>query len=122
MEENKLFNRLVQIRSGVNINNASKSQSNYHSFTHTAKMMSESQNLIIRKTTDRKIGNIRSICRKLKRDNPDLEVIFVDYMQKILSNSKKENVETIEEVNGVLTDMAISIYNTMTRHKQRMRI
>ena len=30
----------------------------------------------------------------------------MDYMQKILSNNKKENVETIEEVSGVLTDMA----------------
>ena len=106
MEENKLFNRLVQIRSGININNASKSKASYDSFTSTAAMLAKSQNLIIRKTTDRKIGNIRSICRKLKRDNPDLEVIFVDYMQKILSNSKKENVETIEEVSGVLTDMA----------------
>jgi len=106
MEENKLFNRLVQIRSGVNINHASRSQGSYANFTNTAALMAGSQNLIIRKTTDRKIGNIRSICRKLKRDNPDLECIFVDYMQKILSNSKKENVETIEEVSGVLTDMA----------------
>jgi replicative DNA helicase len=106
MEEGKLFNRLVQIRSGVNIYNASKSRGNYQSFVETAAIMGKSQNLIIRKTTDRKIGNIRSICRKLKRDNPDLEVIMVDYMQKILSNSKKENVETIEEVSGVLTDMA----------------
>lgn len=106
MEENKLFNRLVQIRSGVNINHASKSRSNYADFTNAAALMAQSQNLIIRKTTDRKIGNIRSICRKLKRDNPDLEIIFVDYMQKILSNNKKENVETIEEVSGVLTDMA----------------
>ena len=105
MEENKLFNRMVQIRSGVNIYKASQSHSNFKIFAETATMMSKSQNLIIRKTTDRKIGNIRAICRKLKRDNPDLEIIFVDYMQKIISNDKKENTETIEEVSGILTDM-----------------
>jgi len=106
MPEAALYKRLVQIRSGYNFDEAFDRGAMDH-FLGVSDEMHRNENLIIKKTTDRRIGNIKSMCRRLKRDNPDLEVIFIDYIQKILSNDpKKEMVGTIEEVSGVLTDIA----------------
>ena len=106
MTEADLYERMVQIRSGYNFDE-SFGKSSMDVFLSTSDEMHKNENLIIKKTTDRRIGNIKSMCRRLKRDNPDLQVIFVDYIQKVLSNDpKKEMVGTIEEVSGVLTDMA----------------
>jgi len=106
MTEADLYERMVQIRSGYNFDE-SFSKSSMNTFLETSDQMQKNENLIIKKTTDRRIGNVKSMCRRLKRDNPDLEVIFVDYIQKVLSNDpKKEMVGTIEEVSGVLTDIA----------------
>lgn len=106
MTEASLYKRMVQIRSGENFDDCfGKSGMNH--LLQTSDAMHKNENLIIKKTTDRRIGNIKSIARRIKRDNPDLSVIFVDYIQKVLSNDpKKEMTPTIEEVSGVLTDMA----------------
>ena len=107
MTEKKLYKRMVQIRSEQNFDEAFNYQAGINRIVETSKVMYECENLIIKKTTDRRIGNIKSMCRRIKRDNPDLQVIFVDYIQKVLSNDpKKEMTSTIEEVSGVLTDMA----------------
>ena len=106
MPETSLYKRLVQIRTGYNFDEVANTSAAQY-FFETSNSMHVNQNLIIKKTTDRRIGNIKSMCRRLKRNNPDLEVIIVDYIQKVLSNNPaKDTTASIEEVSGVLTDMA----------------
>ncbi len=113
MPETSLYKRLVQIRSGYNFDESFGNGAMNH-FLAVSDEMYKSEKLIIKKTTDRRIGNIKSICRRLKRDNPDLDFIFIDYIQKVLSNDpKKDTVGAIEEVSGVLTDMADDLDVTM---------
>ena len=113
MPETSLYKRLVQIRTGYNFDEV-VGTSLMKVFLDSSSQMYTNQNLIIKKTTNRTIGNIRSICRRIKRDNPDLEYIFVDYIQKVLSNDPSKNsVNAIEEVSGVLTDMADDLNVTM---------
>ena len=67
----------------------------------------DNDNFIIEGTNNRSINNVARIARKLKRDNPDLDVIIVDYLQKIESSKSKGNkTYEIEEVSGVITDLA----------------
>ena len=106
MPEKSLYKRLVQIRTGYNFDEVSGTSAAQY-FFETSNQMYTNQNLIMKKTTDRRIGNIKSMCRRIKRNNPDLEFIFVDYIQKVLSNDpKKDTTGSIEEVSGILTDMA----------------
>ena len=67
----------------------------------------DNENYIIEATNNRTITNVARIARKMKRENPDLEVIIVDYIQKIEA-VKNKGVKTyeIEEISGVLTDLA----------------
>jgi replicative DNA helicase len=67
----------------------------------------DNDNYIIEATNNRTISNVARIARKMKRDNPDLQVIIVDYIQKIEA-VKNKGVKTyeIEEISGVLTDLA----------------
>ena len=67
----------------------------------------DNENYIIEATNNRTITNVARIARKMKRENPDLEVIIIDYIQKIEA-VKNKGVKTyeIEEISGVLTDLA----------------
>jgi replicative DNA helicase len=113
MPEVSLYKRLVQIRTGYNFDEVAGTTA-MKVFLDSSANMYTNQNLIIKKTTNRTIGNIRSMCRRIKRDNPSLEYIFVDYIQKVLSNDpSKQSVQAIEEVSGILTDMADDLNVTM---------
>jgi replicative DNA helicase len=70
------------------------------------KDIENNNNFIMEGTNNRSINNVARIARKLKRDNKDLEVIIVDYVQKIEASKTKGNkTYEIEEVSGVLTDL-----------------
>jgi replicative DNA helicase len=64
-------------------------------------------NCIVKHTTKRNISNIKRIARQAKKDDPNLEVVFVDYLQKIHSDQKGiDPRHSVTEVSGALTDMA----------------
>ena len=68
------------------------------------------ENFIIEATVNRSISNVARIARKLKRQNPDLDLIIVDYLQKIqATNTSHPKHLQIEENCGVLTDLGKSL-------------
>ncbi len=105
MEEEDLIERLVQIKSGINFYNRDTEAKNVE-FWENAASMTANQNIIFRKTTNNCITNVRSICRKLKKDNPDLDTIIIDYVQLIGSPEHREAKDVIGDVSIKLTAMA----------------
>jgi len=62
--------------------------------------------LILAKTTDRDISNIRAMARRMKIKNPKLDVIFVDYLQKISMKGQNNKAIEVTEISQILTDMS----------------
>jgi len=111
MTKDQLIERLAYINSEVpadtftsgNDINPTDSQKVINSLEH----IRDNDNYIIEATNNRTISNVARIARKMKRDNPDLEVIIIDYIQKIEAvKSKGVKTYEIEEISGVLTDLA----------------
>ena len=111
MTKDQLIERLAYINSEVpadtftsgNDINPTDSQKVINSLEH----IRGNDDYIIEATNNRTISNVARIARKMKRDNPDLEVIIIDYIQKIEA-VKNKGVKTyeIEEISGVITDLA----------------
>lgn len=127
MEEEDLIERLVQIKSGINFYNRDTDAKNAE-FWQCAASMTANDNIIFRKTTNNCITNVRSICRKLKKDNPDLDTIIVDYVQLIGSPDHREAKDVIGDVSIKLTAMAsdfdvrMIILAQLTRAKDEVQL
>lgn len=110
MSEAEIIERLVQVRSDISVyefNHDNMKQARKDHFYRHLNGFGGCPLVQIQRTTNRKIGNIRSIARNMKNQNPDLKVIFVDYLQKIMGSDTRQDKRTqVGEVSAVLTDMA----------------
>ena len=109
MSESECVERIIQMRSGVSIYDFAKGRDGMDKFAYEADEIKKSKTIQITRTTDRKIGNIRSIIRNMKNNNPDMKVVFIDYLQKIQGSSKLDRRSQVDEVSAILTDMATDL-------------
>ena len=105
-----LIERLAYIMTGVSGNTFTSGQgvdpADLNKVGEALKEICQNKNYIVEATSNRSIRNVARIIRKMKRDNPELKVVIVDYMQKIEASDKKNNTAgQISEVSGVLTDL-----------------
>jgi len=108
MSEAELMERLAQVRSSVSVyefNHQNMSQNRKQSFYQHLEGFGDCPLIQIQRTTNRKIGNIRSIARNMKNNNPELKVIYIDYIQKIIGSGSDKRLQ-VDEVSATLTDMA----------------
>jgi len=99
--------RVIQVRSNVSMsqfNNGNLSAGQMQQFMTEAKALGTSNKVDMIRTTNRTIGNVRSIIRKLKNKMPALNVVFIDYIQKL-----GKDREEIMKVSGILTDIAADL-------------
>jgi len=82
------------------------SQTDFNDVTGSLEMIRTNENFIVESTNNRTMSDVSRIARKMKRDNPDLEIIIVDYLQKIQANntSQPKHIQ-IEDNCGALTDL-----------------
>ncbi len=113
MSEAEIIERLTQVRSDVSIysfahENMEQERKN-HFFSHLESF--EGNPLIqIERTTNRSINNIRSMAITMKNNNPELKVIFIDYIQKLKGPDTKQDMRhQISEVSAIITDMATDL-------------
>jgi len=110
MSEVECVERITQVRSGVSIyefGDERQARRILPKFTTALDGIKHSTNMQIVRTTNRRIGNIRSIARKMKNQDPNLKMIFVDYLQKIKGDDGTVSIrEQIIDVSATLTDMA----------------
>jgi replicative DNA helicase len=110
MSEAEILERLVQVRSDVSVyefNHQEMLPSRKDKFHQHLDSFGGCPLVQVQRTTNRKISNIRSIARNMKNNNPELKVIFVDYLQKVLgSDARQDKRIQIDEVSATLTDMA----------------
>ena len=72
--------------------------------------MIRDENFILINPVRRTIGDVARSMRKCKRENPDLDMIVVDYLQKVQGSDKRADpVTQIKEVMGTLTDLCKSL-------------
>ena len=112
MSVQQCVERIIQVRSGVSVHDFAMqrcSEADLAKFQQVAKDVRDSKNLIISRTTDRDISNIRSIARKMKAKNPKLDVIFIDYLQKITARGYDNKRLEVSHVSGILTDMSTDL-------------
>ena len=105
-----LIERLAYIMTGVSGNAFTSGQgvdpADFNKVGEALKEICQNQNYIVEASSNRSIRNVARIIRKMKRDNPELKVVIVDYLQKIEATDKKNNTAgQIAEVSGVLTDL-----------------
>jgi len=109
MSESECVERIIQMRSGISIYDFANKRGDIARFKYEADELKNSKTMQITRTTDRKIGNIRSIIRNMKNNNPNLKVLFIDYLQKIQGSSKLDRRSQVDEVSATLTDMATDL-------------
>lgn len=110
MSETECVERLMQLYSGISIDTFKKTPVNPKKLDYFEKVgdsIANLKTLEIVRTTDRTIMNIRSIARAMKRKLPDLDIIFIDYLQKITGTGKGQDKRNdVGEVSAIMTDMA----------------
>jgi len=111
MKVEAIVERVLQIRSGENIFKLAKNPTTLgmQKYMAEAAALSDGSNMIIEGTTNRDLGNIRAMIKRMKRDNPLMSVLYLDYLQLIRSSNPKmqtDEVGTITESSGVMMDLA----------------
>ena len=110
MSEDECVERLMQLYSGVSMDEFKKQPVNLSKLEHFSKTgegIAQLKNLEIVRTTDRTIANIRSIARSMKQKMPNLDIIFIDYLQKITGSGKSQDKRNdVGEVSAIMTDLA----------------
>ena len=82
----------------------------FENLNKSAQELIEDDNFILINPVRRNLRDVARSIRKCKRENPDLDMVVVDYMQKIQGTDKKANpVEQIKEISGCLTDLCKSL-------------
>jgi replicative DNA helicase len=111
MSEAECAERIIQMRSSISIYDFAKNTNDKSmaKFTAEAERLKQCKLTQITRTTDRRLGNIRSIIRNMKNNNPDLKVVFIDYLQKIQGSSKLDRRSQVDEVSATLTDIATDL-------------
>jgi len=110
MSEAEIVERIAQVRSGVSVYEFAKNNmlnKDKVGFYDELNKIGDCPFIQIERTTNRKIGNIRSIIRKMKNNNPELKVVFIDYVQKIQGDDRSQDMRMqVNEISSTLTDMA----------------
>lgn len=113
MSTAEMMERLIQVRSNTNMldiaRNDKVTQADVMNFQKHSASLAECENIIFRDTTNRSLSNIKAMCKRMKRDNPKLGFIVIDYLQKIRSDNPKlmgDEVAQIKEASGALTDLS----------------
>lgn len=113
MSEAEIIERLAQVRSDVSIYNFAKQdmkQVKKDRFFSHLDSFDGCPLVQIERTTNRSINNIRSMAITMKNTNPDLKVIFVDYIQKLIGTDPRQDTrQQISEVSAIITDMATDL-------------
>ena len=102
MSEAQCIERLGQIRSNVShreILKGNASQEEFGQLVAAVQAIPQSDTMQIRHTVNRKLANIKRIIRRMKKNKPDLSVIYIDYIQRIdYGVSSMNPVQNVEEV------------------------
>ena len=110
MSEDSCLERLTQVRSGISIREfTEKSMEGDRKkvFYHHLESFKDNPLVQIQRTTNRGINNIRHMMRNMKNNNPELKMIFVDYVQKLQGSDPRQDMRIqVKEISGVLTDCA----------------
>jgi replicative DNA helicase len=112
MSEDECVERLMQVRTGVSIEDFKTDMPapKFRRFQEEGAKIAKSDKIQIVRTTDRKISNIRALARQMKNRDPNLKVLFIDYLQKLQGDGKHENKRNeVGSVSGILTDMATDL-------------
>jgi replicative DNA helicase len=82
----------------------------FENLRRSAVELIDDDNFILINPVRRNLRDVARSIRKCKRENPDLDMVVVDYMQKIQGTDRKANaVEQIKEISGCLTDLCKSL-------------
>lgn len=113
MSEAEIVERLAQVRSDVSIYqfaNQGMQESDKQKFFNHLDSFDQNPLVQIERTTNRSINNIRSMAITMKNNNPDLKVIFIDYIQKLKGPDTRQDMrQQISEVSAIITDMATDL-------------
>jgi replicative DNA helicase len=78
--------------------------SDFEDLRHSANELIEDDNFILINPVRRNLRDVARSIRKCKRENPDLDMVIVDYMQKV-KGTDRDPVLQIKEISGEFTDM-----------------
>jgi replicative DNA helicase len=112
MSDKALMMRSLLSRSHINMHRVRSgfmSDGDFPRLTATAAKMCDGNRLRIVDAVGATIGAIRAKARRMKRKNPDLAAIFLDYIQKARSNSRQavnSREREIAEISSGLKDLA----------------
>lgn len=113
MSEAEIVERLAQVRSDVsiyNFANQNMQESDKKKFFNHLDSFDGNPLIQIERTTNRSINNIRSMAITMKNNNPELKVIFIDYIQKLKGPDTRQDMrQQISEVSAIITDMATDL-------------
>lgn len=112
MSEAQCIERIGQIRSEVShrdILKGNATQECFNSLISEVQAIPKNDTMQIRHTCNRKLANIKRIIRKMKKNKPELAVVYIDYIQRIDYGDKaisSNPVTNIEEVSKSITDLS----------------
>lgn len=112
MSEAECVERIAQVRSGVSIYDFGHNlhEDQQKQFYGSLNDLADCQHTQITRTTNRKIGNIRSIIRKMKNKDKGLKIVFIDYIQKLQGDDPRQDMKTqVASISGILTDIATDL-------------
>lgn len=114
MTNDQIFSRACfsngNLESDVFNPTGSPTQNDLEALKSSANDLVQDENIIFLNPSRRTIKDVSRSIRKCKRENPDLSMVVIDYMQKIQGTDLRMNpVEQIKEVCGVLTDLCKSL-------------
>jgi replicative DNA helicase len=113
MSESECIERIAQMRSGVCISEFSHNgmpQDNQRRFYKQLELIANCPNIQVSRLTDRRISNIRRTIRKMKNNNPEMRVVFIDYIQKALGDDPSQDMKAqVASISGILTDIAVDM-------------
>ncbi len=78
--------------------------SDFENLRRSANELIEDDNFILINPVRRNLRDVARSIRKCKRENPDLDMVIVDYMQKV-KGTDRDPVLQIKEISGEFTDM-----------------
>lgn len=108
MNEVQIFERLAQIRAGFSVRDELIGcGSGMGALTAEISTLKNNTSMHIRKTTDRRYSNVRKNIRQILKEDPEVKIIFIDYLQKIQSDNKGiDRRNSVGEISANLTDLA----------------
>lgn len=113
MSEAECLERIAQVRSGVCISEFSNSRmatDNQRRFYKELEVIANCPNIQVSRLTDRRISNVRRTIRKMKNNNPELKVVFIDYIQKVIGDDSSQDMKgQVAAISGILTDIAVDM-------------